>query len=309
MKADHILIVGFGAPEKTSDVRAFLTKVAEGRAIPEHRLKEVEHHYEVIGGSPYNRYAMELKRALEEELRQRGVMLPVYIGMRNWHPFIADTMAQIRDNAHEKGLGLILAVQRSLSSCARYKDDVADAKKAAKAEEIAYDFVPSWSDHPFFIEAQADQVTRLLKQKSFSLEDTHLIFTVHSIPLDMASACDRCDYREEFNQTSRLVAEKLGASSWSQAYQSRSGNPRQPWLEPDISEELKRLAAEGKRRIAVVPIGFLFDNAEVLFDLDVEAAETARGLGLEYARVPTVMGHPMLVRLLAEGIVKNLNVR
>ncbi|MBU3759643.1 MAG: ferrochelatase [Candidatus Omnitrophica bacterium] len=304
MKADHVLLVGFGAPEKVEDVRAFLAKVAEGRAIPEERLSEVEHHYAVIGGSPYNRHALEFKRHLEEDLRERGLTLPVYLGMRNWHPFMGNTLTEIASKGHCAGIGVILSVQRSISSCARYKDDVAQAKKSAGAEGVDYAFLPPWYDHPYFIEAQTDLIRKLLGEKKQTVEETHFLFTVHSIPVDMAKACDLCDYREEFNETARLTAERLGAPSWSQAYQSRSGSPRQPWLEPDILDEIKRLVSEGKRKIVVVPAGFLFDNAEVLFDLDVEAGDLARSLGIGYHRAPTVMGHPLMRKLFADLIQK-----
>ncbi len=307
---DHVLLVGFGGPERIEDVRPFLSKVAEGRAIPEERLKGVEHHYEVIGGfSPYNQHAMKLKRELEETLRARGVGIPVLIGMRNWHPFLNDTFKVIKEREYKRGLALILSVQRSISSCAQYKDNVAAAKLSAGAEALTYEFSPSWGTHPDFIEAQSDQVLRALNARAWDLKDVHVVFTVHSIPVEMAAACTFCDYRAEFAESSRRIAECLGAGRWSQAYQSRSGSPRQPWLEPDISEELRRLASEGVKRVVVVPAGFLFDNAEVLFDLDVEAAGAAAAAGLDFTRAATVMGHPGLVKMMTDWTVQKLNVR
>lgn len=307
---DHILLVGFGGPERIEDVRPFLTKVAEGRAIPEERLKSVEHHYEVIGGySPYNQHAMKLRKELEEDLRSRGLDIPVLIGMRNWQPFLNDALKVIKERGYKRGLALILSVQRSISSCAQYKDNVADAKRAAGAEAVFYEFSPAWHEHPDFIEAQAAQTRAALDERGWDLKDVHLVFTVHSIPLEMASACKFCDYRAAFAQSSRLVAERLGAGRWSQAYQSRSGSPRQPWLDPDISEELRRLSGEGVKRAVVIPVGFLFDNAEVLFDLDVEARAVAEQAGLDFVRVPTVMGHPGLIKMMSEWAVEKLNVR
>lgn len=310
LKFDHVLLVGFGGPERIEDVRPFLAKVAEGRAIPEERLKGVEHHYEVIGGfSPYNQHAMKLKRELEETLSARGVDIPVLIGMRNWHPFLNDTFKVIKERDYKRGLALILSVQRSISSCAQYRDNVAAAKLSVGAEALAYEFSPSWGTHPDFIEAQSDQVRSALHARGWDRKDVHVVFTVHSIPAEMAAACRFCDYRAEFAESSRRIAERLGEGGWSQAYQSRSGSPRQPWLEPDISEELRRLAGDGVKRVIVVPVGFLFDNAEVLFDLDVEARGAAAAAGLDFARAATVMGHPGLVKMMADWTVQKLNVR
>ncbi len=307
---DHILLVGFGGPERIEDVRPFLAKVSEGRAIPEERLKGVEHHYEVIGGfSPYNQLAMKLKKDLEESLRSRGVGVPVLIGMRNWHPFLNDTLKVIKEREYKRGLALILSVQRSISSCAQYKDNVAAAKLSVGAEELSYEFSPSWGTHPDFIEAQSDQVRSALNARGWDIKDVHLVFTVHSIPAEMAAACKFCDYRAEFAECSRRIAERLDAGRWSQAYQSRSGSPRQPWLEPDVSEELRRLAGAGTKRVVVVPVGFLFDNAEVLFDLDVEARDAAAAAGLDFLRAATVMGHPGLIKMMADWAVQKVNVR
>ncbi len=309
MNFDHVLLIGFGGPEKIEDVKPFVQRVAQGRAIPEERLKIVEHHYELIGGfSPYNQHAFKLKALMEQGLRTQGFDLPVFIGMRNWNPFLKDTLTEIHEKGLKKGLGVILAVQRSIESCARYKENVTEASKNCGDDEITYDYLPAWYAHPYFIEAQAARVRETIREAKLDPEAAHFIFTVHSIPVETAQGCALCDYREDFAETSRLLTERLGLVKWSLAYQSRSGNPRQPWLEPDILEELARLRAEGERKVVVVPVGFLFDNAEILYDLDIEARAKAVSIGMDFYRAPTVMGQELFVKMLTDLIIRKTNV-
>ncbi len=310
MTYDHVLLIGFGGPEKREDVMPFVQRVAEGRAIPEARLQIVEHHYDLIGGfSPYNQNAFQLKDLLEKGLREQGLELPVFLGMRNWNPFLKDTVQEIHKQGFKKGLGIILAVQRSLESCARYKDNVTEALKTCGAEDLGYDYLPAWYAHPYFIEAQAAQVRKTVEAAGLTRADVHYIFTVHSIPVETAQGCALCDYREDFKETSRLVADSLGAAKWSTAYQSRSGNPRQAWLEPDILDEIRRLSSAGERSVVVVPVGFLFENAEILYDLDIEARALAAAEGLGFYRAPTVMGHSLFLKMLTDLTVRKANVR
>ena len=303
MKTDHVLIIGFGGPEKPEDVRPFLQQVTRGISIPEARLKIVEHHYEAIGGaSPYNRYTFQLVEKLKSELSRNASALPVFVGMRNWHPFLKETLSEIKRQGFQKGLALILAPHRSDASFEKYIRNLEEAKKDTAAE-IEYEYLPPWFDHPLWIKAQAEQARKIynrLSQKE--KEKTHLFFTAHSIPVQMAS---QSKYVEEIKISSAFVAKELGHASWSVAYQSRSGNPRDPWLEPDILAEIQTLPDKGIETAMLIPIGFLCDNAEVLYDLDIEAHAQAQKSGLRYLRSSTVMDHPLFVQMLRELIQKH----
>lgn len=289
---DHVLMIGFGGPEKPEDVLPFLKEVTRGIPIPEERLKEVAHHYELLGGkSPYNEYAKRIQAALSKE-----VSLPLFLGMKNWHPFMKDVMSGIKSKGYKKGIGLILATQRSDASYEKYIRCVEEAKAACGAESIAYIYLPSWFEHPLFIGAQADQVRKVISKTS---PGTALLFTAHSIPAEMAQ---KSRYAQEFERGAELVARELGFTAWFTAYQSRSGSPRQPWLEPDVLGKLEEIAKSGIKKVVVVPIGFVTDNVEVLYDLDIEVRDKAKTLGVEYLRASSVMDHPKFIQLLAELI-------
>lgn len=305
MAVDHMLLIGFGGPTKPEEITPFLEEVTRGLPIPPARINEVAHHYEVVGGrSPYHEYTLRLFKNLEASLRARGVAVPMFLGMRNWHPFLKDTIADIarRDLTH--GLGVILAPHRSDASFDKYVRAVDEAKAAASTHALQYTYLPPWHDHPLFIEAQADEVRKTLSTlNATDRQAAHVLFSAHSIPVEMAQ---QSRYVEEIECSSRLVAAQLAHSAWSVAYQSRSGNPRQPWLEPDVSAAMHALHARGVRQVVVVPIGFLCDNVEVLFDLDVEAREAAKRIGLEFARASTVMDHPAFVEMFAQLIGASL---
>lgn len=305
MSVDHLLMIGFGGPTKPGEVVPFLEELTRGLPIPPARLRDVAHHYEMVGGrSPYNEYTLRLFNKLEAGLRARGVTVPMFLGMRHWHPFLKDTIADIarRDLTH--GLGVILAPHRSDASFNKYVRAVDEAKAAASTHALQYTYLPPWYDHPLFIEAQADEVRKTLSTLSpKSQRAAHLLFSAHSIPVEMAQ---QSRYVEEIACSSRAVATRLHHPSWSIAYQSRSGNPRQPWLEPDVASEMRRLHASGVRQVVVVPIGFLCDNVEVLFDLDVGAREEAARIGIGFARASTVMDHPTFVEMFAQLIGTSL---
>lgn len=292
---------------RREEVRPFLEEVTRGTRVPEERLQEVARHYDAVGGrSPYNDHTLRLFGRLEERLRGCGVSLPLFLGMRNWHPFLRDTMAAIRHRELCHGLGVILAPHRCEASFEKYLRSVEAAKARASAPSIRYEYLPPWHEHPGFIEAQADQVRRvLLKRSAVEREETHLLFSAHSIPMDMAQ---RCSYAQEVQASAREVAGCLQRGSWSVAYQSRSGSPAQPWLEPDVRQAMAALKRDGRRHVTVVPVGFLCDNVEVLFDLDLEAREEAQRLGLGFARASTVMDHPAFVSMLAELLVASLQL-
>ncbi len=301
MAVDHLLMIGFGGPTSPQEIQPFLEEVTRGLHIPSSRLREVAHHYEAVGGrSPYNEYTLRLFEKLQAGLQARGITLPVFLGMRNWHPFLKDTLADIQRRRLTHGLGIVLAPHRSFASFEKYLNNVEDAKAHAGAAHIRYEYLQPWHSHPLFIEAQADQVRRTLT--TLNPDDqrlAHLIFSAHSIPVEMAQ---RSQYAEEFRASSEAVAQALGRGSWSLAYQSRSGSPQQPWLEPDVGSAIRAAAGAGARQVVVVPVGFLCDNVEVLFDLDIEAKAEAERTGLRFARASTVMDHPTFVEMFTELI-------
>jgi ferrochelatase len=298
MSIDHLLVIGFGGPPRAEDVRPFLQFVAQGAPIPPERLAEVERHYHATGGgSPYNAHTQRLVDRLRERLREDGVALPVFLGLRNWHPFLQETIRDIAAQRLSRGLGIVLAPHRSEVSYERYRRNVEEAMAQAAAPQLAYTYLRPWHEEPGFIEAQADRVRAALAALSPAARaQVHLLFSAHSIPVEMAR---RCQYEAEYRRSCELVAQALGQTAWSLAYQSRSGSPRQPWLEPDVETMLERLQGEGVRRIALVPIGFLSDHTEVLYDLDVEAQAAAQRLGMAYVRASTVMDHPAFVAMLS----------
>ncbi len=293
-RADHLLLIGFGGPEKSEELRPFLERLTRGTRIPEERLREVESHYRVTGGfSPYNRHAQRLAEKLREQSD-----LPVFLGMRNWRPFLSDTLREIAGKGLRRGVAVVLAPHRSEASFGRYVKSLEESVREAAAP-VEYDLLPAWHDHSGFIEAQAARIRPLLNGGA----GAHLLFTAHSIPMEMSGTSS---YAAEIAVSAGAVAEAVGAARWSVAYQSRSGPPGQPWLGPDVLAEIRRLKTEGVRVLVAVPIGFLFDHTEVLYDLDVEAKQIAEQEGLEFLRAPTVMDHPQFVRMFAE-LIKERN--
>ena len=301
MGIDHVLLIGFGGPTKPEEIQPFLEEVTRGLPIPPARIQEVAHHYEVVGGrSPYHEHTQRLFTRLQERLRAAGVGLPMFLGMRNWHPFLRDVMGEIKRQGLTRGVGVILAPHRSDASYEKYIRNVEDAKVHVAAPDIHYEYLPPWHDHPLFIEAQAAQVKHALESAP---PGAHLLFSAHSIPVEMAQ---RCRYGEEFRASSEAVAKALGWTKWSLKYQSRSGNPRQTWLEPDVASAIRALKQQGEHHVIVVPIGFLCDHVEVLFDLDIVAKQAAQDAGIGFSRASTVMDHPKFVEMVAQLITTAL---
>jgi ferrochelatase len=289
MTPGAVLLIAFGGPTRPEEIRPFLENVTRGRRIPPGRLDEVAHHYELIGGrSPLNELTFRQAEALRAQLGRT----PVYVGMRNWEPYLADTLAQMAVDGVRAAVGIILAPHASEASRERYTEavDAGRARLGPRAPTIEY--VGSWHVHPLFVDALAAQARAALDTLP---ADARLVFTAHSIPVPGSER-----YVTELGETARAVAARLGGPAWEIAYQSRSGNPRDPWLEPDVNDALERLESEGVRAVAVAPIGFVCDHVEVLYDLDVEARATAGRLGLAFARVSTVNDHPSFIRMLAE---------
>lgn len=301
MTFDHILVVGFGGPTRPEEVKPFIEEVARGLRIPAERLAVVARQYDAIGGrSPYHEHTVRLVERLTAQLGDRRIRLPVFMGMKSWHPFLRETIGEISRRGLSRGLGVILAPHRSEASYERYVRGVEEAAAQAGAPGLCYAYLKPWHDHPLFIEAQAEQARAALDRiEPREREAVHLLFSAHSIPVEMAR---RCRYEEAFRASSRLVADALRAASWSCAYQSRSGDPRQPWLEPDVLMALRGLKTQGARGVCLVPIGFLSDHAEILYDLDIQAREEAERLGLHLWRAPTVMDHPQFVAMLVQLI-------
>ena len=303
MSVDSVLLIAFGGPTARHEIRPFLQMVARGRAIPVQRLEEVAHHYEQMPGgrSPLAALTFAQARGLERALAQSGPVVPVFVGMRNWHPFLADTLAEMVGKGVRRALGIILSPLRTEASWERYMQDVAEARASVEnAPEVG--FAPAWFEYPRFVAAVADRARAALGEiPDDARGSTPLVFTAHSVPVAMANASP---YVSDLTAGARAVARRLGHARWSIAYQSRSGSPREPWLEPDIGAVLKRFADDGERHVVVVPIGFVADHVELLYDLDVEARRVAQERGLSLHRAAAVNDHPEFIAMLAD-LVRN----
>jgi ferrochelatase len=296
---DAVLLIAFGGPERSEDIRPFLEIVTAGRGIPAERLEEVAHHYELIGGrSPLNELTRRQAAALGRELAQEGIALPVHVGMRNWHPFLHEALAEMKDAGHRRALGIILSSLQTEASWERYAADVAAArdKVGDGAPEVV--FAPAWSDHPLFIAAMAERVDEALSRVPPARRSAAaVVFTAHSVPVAMASGSP---YAAQLEAAARSIAEQLAHPRWSVAYQSRSGSPRDPWLEPDIGAAIRDLARGGAADVVVAPIGFVCDHVEVLYDLDVEARAVAADVGMGFHRAAAANDHPAFIAMLVD---------
>ena len=300
---DSVLLIAFGGPEKIQDVRPFLEIVSAGRRIPRERLEEVAHHYELIGGrSPLNELTMRQAEGLRQVLQRDGVPTPVYVGMRNWHPFLHETLAEMRERGSRRALGIILSSFQTEASWERYVADVATAREkvGAGAPEVAY--APPWAEHPLFIDAMVARAADALGQvPAPKRADALVIFTAHSVPVAMANGSP---YARQLEAAALLIAGRLGHARWQVAYQSRSGAPSDPWLEPDICDALRGVEGQGIEDVVVVPIGFVCDHVEVLYDLDVEARAVAAEVGLRLHRAQTANDHPAFIAMLADLVAR-----
>lgn len=301
-----VLLVAFGGPEGPEDVMPFLENVVRGRNIPRQRLLEVAEHYQHFGGrSPLNDQNRALARALEGELRSAGFELPVYLGNRNWNPYFADTLRQMGRDGVRRALALFTSPYGSYSSCRQYRENLEQARAEVGEEAPELEKVRQFFDHPGFVEAAAARTREALDRLPPDLrERATIFFSAHSIPVEMARTSP---YVGQLEDSCRLVADRLGRAVWRLVFQSRSGPPHQPWLEPDILDALREAAAGGGLEAAVVvPLGFLSDHVEVLFDLDTEAREVCSELGVPFERAGTVGDHPLFVRGLRELLEERL---
>jgi ferrochelatase len=303
---DALLLVSFGGPEGPDDVLPFLENVLRGRNVPRQRLLEVAEHYQHFGGvSPINAQNRALIAALEREFATAGLKLPIYFGNRNWHPLLPDTLRQMRDDGVRRALAFFTSAFSSYSGCRQYLENIAAAQAEVGLGAPQIDKLRAFFNHPGFIESMIERTrAALLQIEPPRTPEAHLLFTAHSIPLAMAQ---NCQYEAQFREASRLVAEGLGHTNWRLVYQSRSGPPSQPWLEPDVGAALADIAAgNGSRDVVLVPIGFISDHMEVLYDLDEEARQKAAALGLNLVRAATVGTHPRFVTMIRELALERL---
>ncbi len=304
---DALLVVSFGGPEGPDDVLPFLENVLRGKNVPRARMLEVAEHYQHFGGkSPINDQNRALIAALRPALAEAGVDLPIYWGNRNWHPLLPDTLAEMAQAGVRRALAFFTSAFSSYSGCRQYREDIARAQAQVGPQAPQVDKLRAFYNHPGYIAAMAARVRDALVQLDGNdAARARLVFTAHSIPLAMAAGCR---YEEQLRESSRLVAAAAERSDWTVVYQSRSGPPQQPWLEPDVGDYLRSVAAsEPGLPIVVVPIGFISDHMEVLYDLDTEARELCGELGMPMVRAATAGTHPAFVGMIRDLIVERLS--
>jgi ferrochelatase len=299
-------VISFGGPEGSDEVEPFLDNVLRGRPVPPERRAAVAAHYHHFGGrSPINGHTRALVEALSEELVAHGHDLPVYWGNRNWHPFLADTVRQMRDDGVRRALAMVTSAYASYSGCHQYLGDIARAREVVGPGAPQIDKLRVFYNHPGFVKANATNVRAACDRAGG--QSVRVAFTAHSIPISMA---ETSDYQAQLQETARLVMAEVdpeGIVPWSVVYQSRSGPPNVPWLEPDILDHLRALAADGADPVVVAPIGFVADHMEVVYDLDLEARLLAKELGLTMVRAATVGVDPAFVTMVRQLIEERLD--
>jgi protoporphyrin/coproporphyrin ferrochelatase len=297
---DAFLLLGFGGPERPEDVMPFLRNVTAGRGVPDQRLAEVADHYLHFGGvSPINEQNRALLGAASAVLADRGISLATYWGNRNWHPLVADTVRQMRDDGVHRALVLATSAAGGYSGCRQYREDMAAARAATGRAAPELVKLRHFFNHPGFIEANVDHLRAALEELGSDAPDAALVFTAHSVPdtADARSGAEGRLYSRQQRETAGLVAEAVRGpgAGFDLVWQSRSGPPQVPWLEPDVNNHLRDLAGRGVRSVALCPTGFVSDHLEIRWDLDTEAAETARAVGLRMVRARTAGTHPAFV--------------
>ena len=303
---DAVLVVAFGGPLGPTDIRPFLKNVLRGRQIPPARFEEVVRHYEHFGGiSPLTAITRRQADGLRDRLQARGIEVPVYLGMRNWHPLLPDTLRTMARDGVRRAIGFVCAAHRSYSGCTQYRRNVMDAQAELVAEHlpgITVTYVGDWHAREGFIAANAGRVVAAFNRLPDAVRGaTRLVFTAHSIPIGMAGA-DR--YQLQLRESAQLVAGRVGVTDWTLVFQSRSGRPEDPWMGPDVCDYLRAERAAGLRAAVLCPIGFLCDHIEVLYDLDHEAAAVCREVGLPMARAEAVNGDPRFLDTMADTVVE-----
>ena len=306
MAYDAVLLVSFGGPEGPDDVIPFLENVLRGRNVPRERMLEVAEHYQHFGGvSPINGQNRALLEALREELQAHGPDLPVYWGNRNWHPMLTDTLREMSEAGVKRAIAFVTSGFSCYSGCRQYRENIAAACEPLGSAAPVVDKIRVFFNHPGFVHPMARNLLAALQQFPHELprSDVAVLFTAHSIPLSMA---ETSRYVTQLEEASRLVAERAGVSNWQLVYQSRSGPPTQPWLEPDVCDAIRERVEAGCKNVVLVPIGFISDHMEVLYDLDEEAAILCRELGVTMHRAATVGTDPEFVGMIRELIAERV---
>jgi ferrochelatase len=311
MHYDAILVVSFGGPESTDDVIPFLETVLRGRNVPRERLLTVAEHYYHFGGkSPINQQTRELIAALEHELEARGPKLPVYWGNRNWHPLLPETLLQMKKDGVRRALGFVTSAYSSYSGCRQYRENITQAQREVGEGAPEVDKLRVFFNHPEFIDATAERVQEALAAvpsgvQQDAQQNVQVVYIAHSIPVSMAATSD---YVRQLEEVRRLVSQKLGVRNDALVYQSRSGAPGQPWLEPDILDHLRAVKTQNlASAVVLAPIGFISDHMEILYDLDVEARQLCDSLPLPMTRAKTVGVHPKFVAMIRELIMERMD--
>ena len=306
MSYDAILVVSFGGPESTEDVVPFLENVLRGRNVPRERMLAVAEHYYHFGGkSPINEQTRELIAALKNELAQHGPNLPVYWGNRNWHPLLAETLRKMKEDGVRRALAFVTSAYSSYSGCRQYREDIARAQSEVGPGAPEVEKLRAFFNHPGYIDATEDRLRDALQQlPGNARENMQIVYVAHSIPSSMAN---RCDYVRQLEEVRKLVSARLGITNDTLVYQSRSGAPGQPWLEPDILDYLREVKARDlASAVVLAPISFVSDHMEVLYDLDIEAQQLCNSLSLPMARAKTVGVHPRFISMIRELIVERI---
>lgn len=305
---DALLFISFGGPEGPEDVIPFLENVLRGRNVPRERLLEVAEHYNHFGGvSPINAQVRDLIEAVQADFAAHGLTLPISWGNRNWKPYLADTLAQMKADGVRRALGFVVSAYSSYSSCRQYRENIEAAQREVGEGAPSVDKIRVFYNHPDFVAANSDRVRAAIESLPAALQTRPFVaFTAHSIPSSMANGCN---YEKQLLETARLVAESLGLveDQWRLVYQSRSGRPEDPWLDPDICDFIRTLNPETDPALVIAPIGFLSDHMEVLFDLDEQAAEVSTEHGITMARAGTVGTHPRFVAMIRKLVQERLN--
>ena len=308
-KYDALIVVSFGGPEGMNDVIPFLENVLRGKNVPRERMLAVAKHYELFGGvSPINAQNRQLITSLEREFAAYGPHLPIYFGNRNWHPLLPGALSQMRNDGVQKALAFVTSAYSSYSGCRQYLENIESAR-ASVPDAPQVEKIRAFYNHPEFVSANVEQIELALTGFGDTGRAVHVVFTAHSVPQSMAA---NSDYVAQLQETARLVFlgladSKTALRGYSLAYQSRSGSPSQPWLEPDICDELKTLKRAGIDNVIVAPIGFVSDHIEVLYDLDYEAQDVARRLGMNMHRAATAGSHPAFVKMIRELVLERLD--
>ncbi len=301
---DAIMIVSFGGPESMDDVMPFLENVLRGKNVPRERMLEVCEHYKHFGGvSPINEQNRQLIAALKDELAAHNIDLPVYWGNRNWHPMLPDALREMQDDGVKNSLAFFTSIYSCYSGCRQYRENIVNAQASLGENAPEVHKLRMAFNHPLYIDASVDRVkTALSEIDAERHSQTHFIFTAHSIPMAMAQGSK---YSTQLYEACRLIMEQVGDNPWKLVYQSRSGPPSQPWLEPDICDYLEELIEQSDvSEVVIMPVGFVSDHMEVLFDLDTEAKEKCEELGIKMARAKTVGTHPSFISMIRELIVE-----